>query len=145
VAEQAGAQGSQAGRALGGMNFFLSDGSTGGGGGGASSGSGAAGFYLSREAMTTELGNLKRLGDRIHAQLQAAIPMWTIQSPGQDPASLRNTSASNISGDHYRGHLMRQNAYLGTIITKMEQALGIHAANNEQASKDIGAQGGGLF
>jgi hypothetical protein len=119
------------------MNFFLSDGPTGGGGGGASGGSGAAGFYLSSDAMTTELGNLKKLRTRIDIQLDRSRPMWSIVSPGQDPASLRNTSASNNSGDFYRGHLLRQSAYLGTVIQKMENALGIHESNNEQASTDI--------
>jgi hypothetical protein len=119
------------------MNFFLSDGPTGGGGGGASAGSGAAGFYLSRDAMTAELENLKRLRDRIDAQLDLSRPMWTIISPGQDPASLRNTDASNNSGIFYRGHLLRQGSYLGTVIQKMEDALGIYQANDEQVSKDI--------
>jgi hypothetical protein len=135
VAEQAGLQGAQVGGVLSGANFFLTDSPTGGGGSAASGGS--AGFCLSRDAMTDELGNLKRLRDRIDAQLDLSRPMWSIISPGQDPASLRNTEASNSSGNFYRGHLLRQSAYLGTVIQKIEDALGIHESNNEQATKDI--------
>ncbi|MEC3980850.1 hypothetical protein [Amycolatopsis sp. H20-H5] len=95
--------------------------------------------------MTTELGNLKTLRARIEDQLRNAIPMWTIQSPGQDPASLRNTDANNTSGNYYRGHLMRESAYLSSVIQKMDDALGIHEANDRQAGNDLNQAGGGLF
>ncbi|WP_158684565.1 hypothetical protein [Amycolatopsis orientalis] len=118
---------------LTGASFFVADGQA----GGASGGGGAPGFYLSKDAMTAELTNLQKLQERIKGQLEAARPMWSILSPGQDPASLRNTDASNNSGYHYRDHLLRQSAYLNSIIQKMQDALGIHEAHDEQAGKDI--------
>lgn len=127
---------------LTGASFFVADGPA---GGGASGGGSAPGFYLSKDAMTAELGNLKKLRARIDAQLNAAVPMWSIVSPGQDPASLRNTNASNNSGNSYRSHLVRQSAYLGTVTQKMEEALGIHDAHDQQAGQDLNKQGEGHF
>lgn len=120
---------------LTGASFFVADGPA--GGGGASGGGGAPGFYLSKDAMAAELANLQNLQKRIDKQIDAARPMWSIVPPGQDPASLRNTDASNNSGNHYRGHLQRQSAYLDSIIQKMKDALGIHEAHDEQSGKDI--------
>jgi hypothetical protein len=118
----------------------------GGGGGGASGGSAAGAFTLDRDAMTTELANLRDLQGRIERQLSKAVPMWSIESPGQDPASLRNTAASNKSGAAYRDFLTRQSNFAKVIIGKMETALGIHTANDEQAAQTISTQGdGGRF
>ncbi|PKV92932.1 hypothetical protein ATK30_3764 [Amycolatopsis echigonensis] len=128
---------------LTGASFFVADGPA--GGGGASGGGGAPGFYLSKEAMTAELTNLQNLQTRIDSQIEKAVPMWSIVPPGKDPASLRNTDASNNSGNYYRGHLMRQSAYLGSVIQKMKDALGIHDAHDQQAGKDITKQGEGHF
>ncbi|QRP48089.1 hypothetical protein [Amycolatopsis sp. FDAARGOS 1241] len=138
MAEQV-ARGAEQVRALGATTFVVSDGA-----GGSTSGTSASGgFYLSRDAMTAELANLKQLQDRITSQVRKALPMWSIQSPGQDPASLRNTVASNNSGNLYHDHLIRQGEYLGVIIAKMESALGMHQANDEQARQAINAQGSG--
>ncbi|MGV9292711.1 hypothetical protein [Amycolatopsis sp. NPDC003676] len=137
-----GALGTLAG-ALAGARFFLADGTSRTGGG--SSGGGAPGFYLSKDAMAAELKNLQNLRTRIDSQIEKAVPMWTITPPGKDPASLRNTDASNNSGNYYRGHMMRQSAYLGSIIQKMKDALGIHDAHDQQAGRDIGQQGEGRF
>ncbi|MBB1152479.1 hypothetical protein [Amycolatopsis dendrobii] len=125
---------------LTGASFFVADGSP-GGGGASGGGGGAPGFYLSKDAMTAELTNLKKLQARIEAQINNARPMWSITPPGQDPASLRNTDASNNSGNLYQGHLTRQSAYLGTVIQKMEDALGIHSSHDEQAGHDINQAG----
>ena len=116
------------------------------GAGGASGGSAAGAFTLDRDAMTTELANLRNLQRRIADQLYKAVPMWSIQSPGQDPASLRNTAASNKSGEAYRDFLTRQNDFATAIIGKMETALGMHTANDEQAAHTVNTQGdGGRF
>ncbi len=128
--------------ALTGANFFLTDGPA-GGGGASGGGGGAPGFYLSKDAMTAELTNLQNLQKRIDKQIDAARPMWSITPPGQDPASLRNTDASNNSGNYYRGHLLRQSAYLDSIIQKMKDALGIHTAHDEQAGHDVNQAGQG--
>lgn len=127
------------------MNFFVSDTPTGGGGaaGGAALG-GTSGFMMSRDEMDTELKRLEDLRRRIEDQIQAAAPLWSIQSPGQGPASLRNTEAANNSGQYYRGHLLRQSGYLSTIITKMQNALGIVEETDAQAGKDIVKQGAGM-
>ncbi|WP_329072054.1 PE domain-containing protein [Amycolatopsis sp. NBC_01480] len=111
--------------------------------GGSATPGAAAGFRLSREAMTAELGNLQKLRTRIDAQLDAAVPMWSIISPGQDPASLRNAAASNKSGDFYRGHLVRESTYLSTVINKMRAALGIHETTDQQAGTAVNQAGQG--
>ncbi|MBB4684647.1 hypothetical protein [Amycolatopsis jiangsuensis] len=118
----------------------------GAGGGGASGGSGGGAFTLDRDAMTAELTNLKKLKDRIAAQIDRAAPMWSIQSPGNDPASLRNTDASNRSGLAYRDALVRKRDFVGVFIEKIEKALGIHEANDEQAAQTVNTKGdGGRF
>jgi hypothetical protein len=127
-------------KALGAANFVVAD------GGGSSAGAGGAGFSLSRDDMTAELGNLRKLADRITLQLEASQPMWSIQSPGKDPASLRNTDASNKSGLAYRDFLTRQSRFVAVIIDKMEKALGMHTANDQQAAQTVNAQNdGGRF
>ncbi|MET7993099.1 hypothetical protein ABZU76_19610 [Amycolatopsis sp. NPDC005232] len=129
-----------------GLNFVVTGGPA-SAGGGAASGAGAAatsgGFYLSPEDLKAELQNLEKLSKRIDDQLRNALPLWTIQSPGQDPASLRNTKASNTSGDYYRGHLSRQKSYVDQIIEQMQKALGIHVENDVQTGVDIKKQGEG--
>lgn len=130
------------------LNFVVTGDPTSAGGGGASGGeavAGGGGFHLSPDDLKAELENLKKLSRRIDDQLRNAVPLWTIQSPGQDPASLRNTKASNTSGDYYRGHLSRQKSYADQIIQQMEKALGIHEGNDVQMSADIKTQGGGHF
>ncbi|WP_432850838.1 hypothetical protein ACQPXB_09120 [Amycolatopsis sp. CA-161197] len=118
----------------------------GGGGGGASGGSASGAFALDRDAMTTELGNLQKLKDRIDKQQEVCRPMWSIESPGKDPASLRNTDASNKSGLAYRDFLSQQSRFVGVIIGKIETALGMHTANDEQAAHSVTIQGdGGRF
>ena len=122
-----------------GMNFIVSDGPAVGGGaavGGAAPGEGG-GFVMSRDEMDAQLKRLQQLRERIKIQLQHAVPLWTIESPGQDPASLRNTEAANNSGNYYRGHLLRQSGYLSTIIEKMQDALGIIEETDEQAGVDV--------
>ncbi|WIX83299.1 hypothetical protein QRX50_22330 [Amycolatopsis carbonis] len=114
------------------------------GGGGAPGGGSAGGaFALDRDAMTTELGNLKKLQDRIADQLYQARPLWSIQSPGNDPASLRNTAACNKSGVAYQEALKRQRDFVGVFIGKMEKALGIHEASDEQAAQTVNSKGDG--
>jgi hypothetical protein len=46
---------------------------------------------------------------------------------------LRNTDASNESGVSYRRYLLQESGYLTTIIRKMEDALGIHEVNDQEA------------
>ncbi|SEP47904.1 hypothetical protein [Amycolatopsis saalfeldensis] len=106
-------------------------------------GGSAAGFRLSREAMIAELANLESLRDTIDRQVDTARPMWSILSPGQDPASLRNTDASNTSGDFYRGHLGRESGYLSTVIQKMRAALGLHETTDQQAGTAVKQAGQG--
>ncbi|MFF0146539.1 hypothetical protein ATK36_0705 [Amycolatopsis sulphurea] len=116
------------------------------GAGGVSSGSTGGAFTLDRDAMTTELDNLKKLQRRIADQLNGAVAMWSIQSPGNDPASLRNTDASNKSGLAYRDTLTRQRDFVGVFIAKIETALGIHEANDEQAAQTVDTKSdGGRF
>lgn len=122
---------------LAGVNFFVA--------GDLNAAGSAGGFTLSREDMTTELENLRLLRDRVREQRRAAAPMWSIASPGQDPASLRNTKASNNSGNCYGDYLDRQSRFLDTIIGKMQTALGITTQHDEQAGVDIGKVGGGHF
>ncbi|MBB4683955.1 hypothetical protein [Amycolatopsis jiangsuensis] len=118
----------------------------GAGGGGASGGSAGGAFALDRDAMTTELANLKKLQRRIGDQRDHAAPMWSIQSPGNDPASLRNTEASNNSGLAYRDSLTRQYDFVGFFIAKIEKALGIHEENDEQAAQTVNTKSdGGRF
>ncbi|MFF4599450.1 PE domain-containing protein [Amycolatopsis sp. NPDC001319] len=93
--------------------------------------------------MTTELANLQQLQRRIADQLRAAVPMWSIQSPGNDPASLRNTDASNKSGRAYQDALIRQRDFVGVFIGKIQTALGIYGAKDEQAAQDVSAAGDG--
>ncbi|WP_328606707.1 hypothetical protein OG943_43575 [Amycolatopsis sp. NBC_00345] len=128
------------GKPLGGAEFFVIDSPPDGGGGAAS---GAAGFHLSRDALATELANLKNLRERISSQVDEARPMWSIVPPGQDPASMRNTDASNNSGNFYHGHLLKESAYLDSFIHKMAEALGTHEANDQQASTDAKQAGQG--
>ncbi|RJQ86822.1 hypothetical protein [Amycolatopsis panacis] len=113
------------------------------GGGGASGGPTGGAFTLDRDAMSTELSNLKKLQDRIAAQIGKAAPMWSIQSPGNDPASLRNTEASNKSGLAYCDALTRQRDFVGVFITKIEKALGLHETNDEQAAQTVNLKGDG--
>ncbi|MEV8613140.1 PE domain-containing protein [Amycolatopsis sp. NPDC051373] len=114
-----------------------------GGGGAAGGGSAAGAFALDRDAMTAELGNLKKLQDRISDQLRVAVPMWSIQSPGNDPASLRNTAACNKSGLAYQDALVRQRDFVGVFIGKIEEALGIYESSDEQAAQTVNTQGDG--
>jgi hypothetical protein len=114
-----------------------------GGGGASGGGSAGGGFTLDRDAMTTELGNLKKLQDRIADQLRAAVPMWSIQSPGNDPASQRNTAACNNSGLAYQNALVRQRDFVGVFIGKIEKALGIHESSDEQAAHTVNTQSDG--
>lgn len=128
------------------LNFIVTgDPASAGGGGASAGGAGGGGFRLSPDDLKAELENLKKLSRRIDDQLRNAVPLWTIQSPGQDPASLRNTKASNTSGDYYRGHLSRQKSYADQIIQQMQKALGIHEGNDVQMSADIKTQGEGHF
>src|SRR3981081_1684439 len=92
VGDQAPTSGSNIGP-FSGLNFFLADGS----------GSGGAGFTMSKEQMTVEMGRLEQLRYRIETQRLNARPMANIVSPGLDPASLRNTDACNNSGRYYIG------------------------------------------
>ncbi|MFF0144673.1 hypothetical protein ATK36_3147 [Amycolatopsis sulphurea] len=115
-------------------------------GGGASGGSPGGAFTMDRDAMTRELENLKKLRDRVNMQLRNAAPMWSIQSPGNDPASLRNTDASNKSGLAYRDSLVRQRDFVGVFIEKIEKALGLHTTNDGQAAQTVNTKGdGGRF
>ncbi|MEV6904210.1 hypothetical protein [Amycolatopsis sp. NPDC051372] len=116
---------------------------TGGGGGGASGGSATGAFTLDRASMTSELANLRDLLDRITVQRNKARPMWSIESPGNDPASLRNTEASNKSGLAYLDFLTKQHDFVTVIIGKIETALGMHTANDEQAAQTVNVQGNG--
>jgi hypothetical protein len=128
------------GRPLDGAEFFVTDSPPDGGSGATSR---AAGFYLSREALATELENLKNLRERISSQVDQARPMWSIVSPGHDPASMRNTDASNNSGNFYQKHLLKESAYLDSFIHKMAEALGTHEANDQQAGTDVKQTGQG--
>ncbi|WP_147397387.1 hypothetical protein [Amycolatopsis panacis] len=129
--------------ALNAAKFVVADAGSGGASGGGSAG---GAFTLDRDAMTTELGNLRKLRGRIQDQLSAAAPMWSIQSPGNDPASLRNTDACNKSGLAYRDSLVRQRDFVGIFIEKIEKALGLHETNDEQAAHTVNAKGdGGRF
>ncbi|MFC3450740.1 hypothetical protein [Amycolatopsis speibonae] len=122
---------------LPGLNFFVADDLNAAGS--------AGGFSLSRDEMTAELENLRRLHDRIEAQRERAAPLWSIVSPGSDPASVRNTNASNTSGTSYGEHLARQSQFVATIIGKIQTALGITQQHDEQAAAEIGNVGGGHF
>lgn len=128
---------------LAGMNFIVSDTPAGGGAAGAMPGAG--GFVMGRDEMDAQLTRLQELRRRIDQQQREAVPLWTIQSPGEDPASLRNTEAANNSGRYYLGHLQRQSGYVSTIIEKMQRALGVLGEADEQAGKDIAKQDGGRF
>ncbi|MFI5611079.1 hypothetical protein [Amycolatopsis sp. NPDC051903] len=114
-----------------------------GGGGAAGGGSAGGAFALDRDAMTAELANLQKLQRRIAAQLNEAVPMWSIQSPGNDPASLRNTDASNKSGLAYQQSLTKQHDFVSVFIGKIQTALGIHVDNDEQAAHTVKATGDG--
>ncbi|WP_410655222.1 hypothetical protein [Amycolatopsis sp. lyj-112] len=122
---------------MAGLNFFVSDDLNRAGS--------AGGFTLSHEDMAAELENLRRLHNRIEIQRRRAAPLWSIVSPGSDPASVRNTTASNASGESYDDLLTQQSQFVATIIGKIETALGMTQRHEEQAAAEIGNVGGGHF
>ncbi|MYW92410.1 hypothetical protein G3I59_17800 [Amycolatopsis rubida] len=121
--------------------MFVVSGEGGGGAGGGGSAGGA--FSLDRDAMTAELANLQKLHRQISDLLREAVPMWSIQSPGNDPASLRNTDASNKSGTAYRDSLVKQRDFVSVFIGKIQSALGIHEDNDQQAAQTVSVKGNG--
>lgn len=126
--------------ALNAAKFVVADAGSGGASGGEV---GGGAFTLDRDAMTSELDNLRKLKDRVDKQVEMSRPMWSIQSPGTDPASLRNTDASNKSGLSYREFLLKQSRSFAVIIGKIETALGMHSANDDQAAQAVNTQANG--
>lgn len=106
--------------------------------------SSGGGFVMSREEMEDLLDRCRRVRNRVDTMRQDSRQLDNVSAPAQDPASLSYNPAVNESGRYYLGHLDLWKARLDDLVDKLEDALGITTAKDEQVAEDIGKAKGAL-
>jgi hypothetical protein len=108
---------------------------------------GGQGFAMSSDEMRAMLKKAEDLRISIQQQRDAARVLSQATPPAQEPAStdaVVGPNGVNEAGRFYRGHLDYQYNYLSELIKRLQKALGIVAAADQQAAADTNKTGGAL-
>ncbi|MEU8630981.1 hypothetical protein AB0C38_02355 [Amycolatopsis sp. NPDC048633] len=112
---------------------------------GASRPAGGQGFAMSSSEMRAMLKNAKDLRISIQQQRDAAQVLSQATPPAQEPAStdaVLGPNGVNETGRFYQGHLDYQYNYLSELIKRLQKALGIVEAADQQAADDTNKTSG---
>jgi hypothetical protein len=114
---------------------------------GASRPAGGQGFAMSSSEMRALLKNAQNLRISIQQQRDAAQVLSQATPPAQEPAStdaVLGPNGVNEAGRFYQGHLDYQYNYLSELIKRLQKALGIVEAADQQAADDTNKTSGAL-
>ncbi|WIY04478.1 hypothetical protein QRX60_11745 [Amycolatopsis mongoliensis] len=112
---------------------------------GASPPAGGQGFAMSSSEMRAMLKNAEDLRISIQQQRDAAQVLSQATPPAQEPASVGavvGPNGVNETGRFYQGHLDYQYNYLSELIKRLQKALGIVEAADQQAADDTNKTSG---
>ena len=99
---------------------------------------GGQGFSMSSDEMRALLTKAKTMRDVIRQHRNDATKLIQVTPPADEPASNNAVFAENgiiKTGDKYMEHMQNQEDYFSELIQRMERALGITEAADQQASE----------
>ncbi|SEF28138.1 hypothetical protein SAMN05421837_10429 [Amycolatopsis pretoriensis] len=114
---------------------------------GAAPQAGGQGFAMSSSEMRAMLKKAMDVRISIQQQRDAAQVLSQATPPAQEPASTAavvGPNGVNESGRYYQGHLDYQYNYLSELITRLQKALGMVEAADQQAASDTNKTSGAL-
>ncbi|MEV6827528.1 hypothetical protein [Amycolatopsis sp. NPDC051102] len=115
-----------------GIGFWATDLPSGG-----SQPAGGQGFAMSSAEMRTMLEKAKNQRETLAEQLRKARYLLMAKPPAEEPvsqAAVNGPNGVNEAAAYYEGHLHYQFDYLTELIQKLQQALGITEAADQQAA-----------
>ncbi|MEU4518453.1 hypothetical protein AB0F52_06990 [Amycolatopsis sp. NPDC024027] len=115
-----------------GIGFWATDMPSGG-----SQPAGGQGFAMSSDEMRAMLEKAKTQREVLAEQLRKARYLMQARPPAEEPvsqAAVNGPNGINEAGAYYEGHLHYQFNYLTELIQKLQQALGITQAADQQAA-----------
>ncbi|MDX3194189.1 hypothetical protein PV458_37835 [Streptomyces sp. MN03-5084-2B] len=98
---------------------------------------GGQGFAMSSDEMRAMLEKAKNQRDALSEQLRKARYLLMATPPAEEPvsqAAVNGPNGVNEAGAYYEGHLHYQFNYLTELIRRLQQALGITEAADQQAA-----------
>lgn len=98
---------------------------------------GGQGFAMSSDEMRAMLKKAKDQRETLVQQIRAADHLFLAMPPAEEPvsqAAVNGPNGINESGSYYQGHLQYQFNYLTELIRRLQQALGITEAADQQAA-----------
>ncbi|WP_439385103.1 hypothetical protein [Amycolatopsis lexingtonensis] len=98
---------------------------------------GGQGFAMSSADMRATLEKAKTQRDALSEQLRTARYLMMATPPAEEPvsqAAVNGPNGVNEAGAYYEGHLNYQFNYLTELIRRLQQALGITEAADQQAA-----------
>ncbi|MFB9684754.1 hypothetical protein [Amycolatopsis plumensis] len=98
---------------------------------------GGQGFAMSADEMRAMLKKAQTQRDELSEQLRLARYLMMATPPAEEPvsqAAVNGPNGVNEAGAYYGGHLQYQFNYLTELIGRMQQALGITQAADQQAA-----------
>jgi hypothetical protein len=104
---------------------------------GASRPAGGQGFAMSGSEMRAMLEKAKTQREALVQQMRAADHLSQATPPAEEPvsqAAVNGPNGINEAGAYYQGHLQFQFNYFTELIRRLQQALGITEAADQQAA-----------
>ncbi|MDQ7810030.1 hypothetical protein Q5425_40425 [Amycolatopsis sp. A133] len=98
---------------------------------------GGQGFAMSSAEMRAMLKKAVDQRETLVQQIRAADHLFQATPPAEEPvsqAAVNGPNGINESGAYYKGHLQYQFSYLTELIRRLQQALGITEAADQQAA-----------
>lgn len=105
------------------------------------------GFSMRSDEMRALLAKCRAQRDSITAYFMDADRLSRVVPPGNEPASataVNGPNGINETGRYYQGHLRYQYDYYTELIHRMEKALGMTTATDQEAA-GAAKKAGGLF
>lgn len=110
----------------------------------------SGGFSLDKDQATTMLAQAKKMRLDLRAIQNKAEFLEKMSAPAQDPVSVAYTKAATWQGAdnpgafaYGSGHIRLEVLYLSEIIDRLDKALGLTEAADDQAGADVGKAGAG--